>query len=290
MIAKRLGLSALLAVALSACSTARISQFDGFAAAGIKYTEAIPAVYDQAFETAVRTDSLVLRDGRPHFSQNDRLKEISVSNEKLATRFEILTALKVHAAELRAYFIALKALASSEAGSGLTQATKDLAANLGKLDDRITKLSVGSLPINDFIGQAVPLVVAQYKSSALNAELKDRAQSIERELNLQEAAISAIAAQMKSDVAVRLTAQDRDEIVIPYVRDGSLPSDWNEKRLQGFRRRLDLGVIDAAVSAAKNLRLSYVALVENRLDDGGLLLLIGDINKLIGLIEGIKGK
>lgn len=290
MVATRLGLSALLALALAACSSARVSQFDGFAAAGIKYADAIPAVYDQAFEAAVRTDSLVLREVRQKLPQKDRLAEIGESNKNLAARLEILTALKAHAAEFRAYFIALRALASSDVGSGLTQATKDLTASLGKLDSSITKLSVGKLPINDFIGQAVPLAVAQYKSAALNTELKERASTIEKELNLQEAALSAIAAQMKSDIGAQLTVQDRDEIVLPFVRDGTLPADWNEKRLQGFRRRLDLGVIDAAVSAAKNLRLSYIALAEDRLDDSGLSLLITDINKLIALAEGVKGK
>ena len=289
--AARVALCALLLLALSACGSARVSQFDGFAAAGIKFTDTLPAVYDQSFETSVRTDSLVLREMRQKLpAGKDRLDEIGRSNKNLADRLAILGDLKAHATGLRAYFVALKALATTDAASGLTQATKDLAAGLGKLDANIAKATVGGLSISSFLSQAVPLAVAQYQSAALNTELKERAAVIERELNLQEAALAALAATMKSDLGVQLAVQERDEIVLPYARDGSLAGDWNEKRLEGFRRRLDLGVVDAAVNAAANLRLSYVALVENRLDEGSMALLIADINKLIALVEGVKAK
>jgi hypothetical protein len=289
--AARVALCALLLLALSACGSARVSQFDGFAAAGIKFADTLPAVYDQSFETSVRTDSLILREARRNLPPGkDRLDEIGRSNKNLAARLAILGDLKAHAAGLRAYFVALKALATTDAASGLTQATKDLTASLGKLDQSITKATVGGLSINDFLGQAVPIAVAQYQSAALNAELKERAGAIERELNLQGAALSALAAAMKSELGAQLAVEERDEIVLPYARDGNLPGDWNEKRLQGFRRRLDLSVVDAAVNAAANLRLSYVALVENRLDEGSMALLITDVNQLIALVEGVKAK
>jgi hypothetical protein len=290
MIAMRLVLSSLLALTLAACGSARVSQFDSFAAAGVKFSEALPAVYDQSFEASVKSDSFVLLEARAKLPQADRARNLDTSNENLRARLAILTDLKTHSATLKAYFVALKALASSDEASGITQATKDLTATLGKLDSDITKKSIGKLPINEFIGQAVPIVVAQYKSSALNAELKERAGAIERELNLQEASLAALSKTMKSDLGVEWDIRDRDEIDIPFIKAPNLPSDWNEKRLQAFRRKLELGTVDAAASAARNLRLSYIALVENRLDESAMSLLVSDLNKLVTLLEGVKGK
>ena len=120
--------------------------------------------------------------------------------------------------------------------------------------------------------------------------MRERAAAIERELTLQAAALSAIAASMKADLGDQFEAQDRDEIVLPYVRNGTLPSDWEAKRLAAFRRRLNLAVIDAAANAARNLRLSYIALAENRLDDSAVALILSDLNKVAALLESVKGK
>lgn len=77
MPALRALVSACLIGLLGACSTARIAQFDGFAAAGIKYADTIPLVFDQSFETAVKTDSLVLLETRRHLpGQKERLAAI----------------------------------------------------------------------------------------------------------------------------------------------------------------------------------------------------------------------
>jgi hypothetical protein len=78
--------------------------------------------------------------------------------------------------------------------------------------------------------------------------------------------------------------------VLPYVRQGDLPADWNDRRLAAFKRRLEIAAVDSAATAATDLHLSFVALAENRLDDGTLALLIGDLDKLVTLVEGIKSK
>lgn len=48
--------------------------------------------------------------------------------------------------------------------------------------------------------------------------------------------------------------------------------------------------MDAAAGAATNLRLSYIALVEDRLDDGAVSLILSDLDKVVALLESIKGK
>jgi hypothetical protein len=286
----RLAGALLLALLAAGCSEARISQFNAFADAGIKYADLTPAVYDQAFENAVKTDTIVLTESRAKLSRDARLDAIEGSNANLATRFDLLAALKAHSANLRSYFIALKALAASDADSGITQATKSIAGSLAKLSDKIKNAQFGGVSIDSLLGQAVPVIVAKFKSAALEREMKERAPAIERELALQQAALSAISESMKADLETQFAAQDRDRIVLPYVRQGDLPADWNDRRLAAFKRRLEIAAVDSAATAATDLHLSFVALAENRLDDGTLALLIGDLDKLVTLVEGIKSK
>ena len=244
-----------------------MTQFSGFAAAGVKYADTVPAVFDQALEEAVKIDSLVLLESRATLGQQERIEAINESNANLRKRLEIFNALKEHANNLRAYFLAIKALSASDAKSGITQAARDAANSLAKVSGRIENLAMGKLPLKDFLGQAVPLAVTSFQSSALNAELKARANFIERELDLQQAALSAISASMRSDVETQMAGQDRDKIVLPYVRDEQIPDDWQETRLNFFKRRIELSAVDAAAKAARNVRLSFLALVENRLDE-----------------------
>ena len=92
-------------ISLSACAaqTARINQFDKFAQAGSKFADAVPPVLDEAFVTAVKTDSLVLLQARAGLSsQDDRLNAIDESTKSLSQQIAILSDLKRQASLLRA--------------------------------------------------------------------------------------------------------------------------------------------------------------------------------------------
>ncbi len=279
-----------IATSLLACGSARVGQFDRFAQAGIKFTDSVPPVLDEAFQTAVETDSLVLVESRKRLSsQDDRLNAIETSNKNLKQRILLLNDLKRHARLLRSYFLALRALARTDEASGISDVAKGLVGSLETLDKRIAAVNIGGLSVKDFVGESSSLAVAAFQSAALNRELKERASIIDHELDIMQASLRVISEAMKSDIEAQLEATNRDEIELPYVRDSALPSDWNARRLAAFKRQIKLSSIDTAVDAAENMRLSFVALVENRLDDTGIALLLQDIDRVITLTEGISG-
>lgn len=282
------------ATVLGACAagTARINQFEGFAQAGTRFADAVPPVLDEAFRLSVATDSLVLTQARVGLrSSEDRLKAIEQSNRNLAERIAILNDLKRQASLLGAYFVALQALAHADAeSSGMTEVANGIVGALGKLSPGIANAKIGGSPVSDFLAPVVSLTFTAFQSAALNRELKKNGAIIERQLNLQQAALTATADAMRAELEIHAVAADRDSIVLPFVRDGTLPSDWTQRRTDAFQRQTQLRSVDAAAKAAQSLRSSYVALVENRLDETNLAALQQDINGIVTVLEGIRGR
>lgn len=282
------------ATILGACAvgTARINQFEEFAQAGTRFADTVPPVLDEAFRVAVATDSLVLTQARVGLrSSEDRLKAIEQSNRNLAERIAILSDLKRQASLLGAYFVALQALAHTDAeSSGMTEVASGIVGALGKLSPRIASAKIGGSPVSDFLAPVVSLTFTAFQSAALNRELRKNGATIERQLDLQQAALTAIADAMRAEFEIHAVAADRDSIVLPYVRDGTLPSDWAQRRADAFQRQTQLRSVDAAAKAAQSLRSSYVALVENRLDETNLTALLLDINSIVTLLEGVRGR
>lgn len=279
---------ALALTVLGGCATgaARVGQFESLARAGIAFGEAIPAVLDEAFDAAVTTDSLVLTQARPGLNRQERLAAIGDSGKALSERLAILDSLKRHAGVLRSYFLALQALAQTTAGSsGLTAATDGLVGELGALHPRIAGARIGNLPIGDVTGPVVELALGAYQNAVLEGELRRNGPAIRRELELQERALRVIADQMKADLEAVHAAQDRDAIVLPFVRDGTLPADWAGRRAESLRRRVAFKSVDAAAAAAANLRQSFVAVAEDRFGEVQLAALISDVNRLLGFVE-----
>ena len=274
-----------LGLVASACATARVGQFDAFARAGIQFTDAVTPVVDEAFDTAVATDTLLLLRAREDLTDSmERLERLQNSDKVLRGRLQILNDVKRHAALLKSYFAAIRALAQTEEASSITTATQDLVSNLGELNGRIT---AGTPRVNDFLGQGVSVAISSFQSAALNRELQANADTIERELDLQRAVLTAIGDQMRADLESQFTAQYSQRVELPYSRDAVLSPDWGRRRMEAFRRQELLTSLDAAADAARSLRVAYLALVEDRLDATGIQSLFDDIRRIITLAENV---
>jgi hypothetical protein len=288
--AARCTLVAGLAGALSACATtqARIDQFETFAVAGVGFADAVPAVLDESFESTVETSSLVLREARPLLDQDTRLAELETQDSLLTERLAILTDIKRHARAVRAYFVALQTLAQSSAeSSGLTDVTRGVLERLGGLSPTIRTATVGGMEIGQLVAPAVELTVGQFRSIALEDELRRHATALERELALQQAALEAVAEAMRADLDAQAAAEDRDRIYLPYARSGALPADWGQRRLDSFRRQTRLTSVEAAAQAAETLRSSFVALVEGGLGDALLGALVQDVTAILTFTQSM---
>jgi hypothetical protein len=270
---------------LSGCASAKINQFSRFAELGSVYSEAVTGLTKEAGNVAIDADSAALMKARENLTPKERGDTIIEHNKLLRERIGLLRDLRRHTQLLRSYFLALAALARSDEPSGIGAASEDVVTSLGKMSDRIKQAKVGNLPVSEFTGAIAKITVAQFKSAALEKELRDRAPIIERELDLQQAA-----EQMRTDLEVLQAREEALDVVDPFrATKDSLPSDWTKRRKELLNTHISLDSVDAGAALARNLKLSFLALVENRLDLSDVEILFGDINEILTLIEDIQG-
>jgi hypothetical protein len=298
----------LTALSLSACTTARVNHFKEFAHAGTSYVNAANVAITEAGNAAIDADSIVLREARAQLAaaregmtqpvlvqtikqdSQELARRITTHNELLKERLQLLGDIQVHMLLMRNYFVALGALAQSDEPSSIGEAAKGTVNALGKVSDRIKNAKVGQLPIANFVEPVVTIVVAQFQRAALEKELNTRATMIANELDLQKAAMEAIASDMRDNLML-IQAQEEQNIVLnPYrLAVGPLPTNWSDKRKEFLKKNQVLQSVEAAATAANSLKMSFIALVENRLGSTDIEALLQDINRILTLIEAIRG-
>jgi hypothetical protein len=269
-------------------STARVNQFQQFAEAGMRYADSVGTLTEAAGKAAIDADSMVLAKTRPKDSEKRALK-ILEHNKLMKERLSLLGNVRRHALLLKSYFASLASLASSDAPSGIGTATEGLVDSMGQLSGKIKKSKVGDLSVSQFSGKVVTIAVANFRRAALEKELKARAPVLEQELDIQQAALRAIADQIKIDLQANLQQMESKEVVLPYRNSKSLSSSWSKKRYKILTTHISLASAEAAADAAKRLKLSFVALLENRFGMTEMQALIKDIDEIISLVEAVKG-
>jgi hypothetical protein len=298
---------ALSALILSSCTTARINHFKEFAQAGGQYADTVSVVYAQAGDAAIDADSLVLTKTRSTIVSaregltGDALKQQAAKDSKqlfddlnehnrlLKSRLEILSDLQKHLSLLKNYFVALSALAASQEPSGIGEAAKGTVDALGGISARIKKAKVGELPVGDFVQPVTTIVVSQFQRAALEKELNARSVVIANEIDLQKAALTAIARGMRDDLSSIEEAEQRGAVMAPYSSPANaLPDDWAATRKEFLKRTVKLDAVETAALAADRLKTSFIALVENRFDLADAEALVQDINRVATIIEGVQ--
>lgn len=287
--AGKLALLVLSTIVATSCGAGRVNHFADFSQAGTAYVKALGALIDQAGASAIETDSLLLVTDRDVFPAGERGQQIVARDDAMRQRLVVLATLKRHAQLLGSYFEALGALAGSRAPSGIGTTAAGVVKSLDTLHASIEHAKVGNLAVSSFIGGAVEIAVAHFQSSALEHELKTNARPIERELNLQEAALRAVAEILRVDLQVQLNQAETRDIVLPFGGTSPLPPGWTQRRKDILQASLATGSASAAADAAASLKLSFVALAEGRTHRVDVPAMIGDINNVLGLIEQIKG-
>ena len=97
----------------------------------------------------------------------------------------------------------------------------------------------------------------------------------------------AIGEQLRSDLEVVLAGLETTEIVRPFRGTRQLPRRWATSRREILKAAVSVESADAAADAATELKASFVKLVEDRLGISDLQSLIGDIDRVLELIESV---
>lgn len=277
------------AAVLAGCAT-RANKFKEFAKAGTRYADLQNEVILQAAAAAIDNDSLVLSGGRENLeSLEKRQAAITKNNNLIERRLELLEKVRQHGTLLRAYFDALGRLAETDAPRETAEAARRIGGAIETLDPGIKEAEVGGVKVAGLMGRAVDLAVSLEVSGALEGELKERASTIGREMDLQKAAMRAIAGQAKTDRKARINQIQFLNVDSPYAdSDGPLPADWMERRREVFMARFSSNSFDAAVQAAERLHGSFVALVEGRLEESDMPALLDEMDRHLAEIIKLR--
>ncbi len=278
----------VLGLAAAGCALSTdTARLDEVARAGIAYADKVPRLLDRAFELAAAVDSDSLVKARPGLSAEQRRKALREFDAAMAQRLEGYVAAKGHNDLLRSYFLALQALVEPEGRKGIGNAAKRLTAELGKLSPRVKKARMGDLSVGGLVEPAAEIAVASFRSVTLRREFEARGATIERELAVQEALITALAQQVRADRKALSVRFRNDEVMEPYVSAARLPKTWPAKRLRSLRDSGDLETARAAQQAIRSLRSAYVEAIEGRLDAARAAELATTVEGFVELVSGL---
>lgn len=276
-----------LLLALTGCVTARLNQFHNLAQAGVTYVTASQTVIQDAGTAAVNTDSALLIKERPSLDQSQWMVLVTKSDTLLKQRLQVLQLISAHGKLLQAYFEALESLSDPKAPNSVGTAAQGVYDSLAKMSPTLKNATMGSTSVSSFIPTVIAPVVATFKVHALNEELKARSNAIANELALQEAAFSAIEAELKTDTQEQQNFRETDSIN-QFATAPALPAEWASQRLTLLSTPAAVASADAASKAAAQLRSAFTAVVENRLDSAGFASLMSDISNMLTIAQSIQ--
>jgi hypothetical protein len=270
------------------CGTARVNQFRQFSVAGVAYADAVGPLTEAAALAVVDVDSDVLMQTHGDLPRAERRQAVLRQNAEAMRRVAVLADIARQARLLRSYFVALGGLAESDAPSEIGTAAQSVFKNLDQVSERVRAATVGDQPVDQFMGQAVPIVVAEFRRAALERELRARAETLWAYLEIQEAAIRAVAETLRDDLRGSLNARETREVVQPFLGD-KLPKGWRKTRREVLTSRVQVASADAAARAAGHLKVAFVALVEGRFRASDFQALLEDIGRILTVVESIEG-
>jgi hypothetical protein len=283
------GVVGVTLLALAGCATARLNQFRGFSQAGAAYVKASETFIAEAGDAAIRGDSAVLARARADLTPAERRRQVLESNRMLRERLLVLRQIGAHARLLRDYFEVLGAMADSKSPETLAVAARSAFEAVAQLSPAIQDARIGNSAVAPAIPPVVSMVVARFRVKALEAELKQRAALVERELALQEAALSVLAREIATDLTVALNLAESREVNEPFATAADLPKDWTSRRLDVLNAQAASRSAGAAAEAARKLRESFARLVANQWDEASLSGLLADVNAVVELATRMKG-
>jgi hypothetical protein len=280
--------SILIALALTfsnGCDSERLDQFVSFATAGSQYAQALHKVIADAGSAMIASDSatlLVIRKqaggGDPNaVTQNDRLLETYLDN---------LQKIDTHASLLGSYFSAISNLTNGKAASNTATAATGLLDSINNFNPQIEKIAFAGKNIKDFVSPGTNLVVTHFEVKILDEQLHKAAPTIDQALALQEAAVTAIAEQMKAALGASLEVRESTDVIVPYVNGP--PANWNSNRESFLRVKVTIDSVDHARTAISHLRLAFKQLLENPRTSIDLSTLLGEIGKMAGYASALE--
>jgi hypothetical protein len=281
--------STLLLAVLSGCGTPPPAQFEAVAQSGEKFAGSVPPLLDTALSEAIAADSGTLIMEHGSASEEARKTALLEANSAYRERRKIFADVSTHARLLKAYFVAMAALASTSGNGAIGGAAQILVDEMGDLSPAIRNFEIGGRRVASIAGSVAPLVVADLRSAALERELRTNGDAVVGAIELQRAFLEAVASELDAQLAAEQQDQEFQSVTLPYLADGPLPSDWAQLRATALQQSPSVSTLTTAASTAESLKISFIAMAEGSTSEGLFVQLQDDADDLAALVHAIAG-
>ncbi len=282
----------IAAFALSSCAGAqRVDNASDVAKQGVKFTQTLPAFYDEYFRLAINADSATLitarelSGGAPGKLQD----QLEKADEDLKRTGALVRGLTEHAYLLRNYFAEIQRLTGEDVGQGVGAATAALVGEIGRVRSDFGRQSPLGVPVAKVAQPVGNFVVVELKNKALKRELEDHGETIDRELAVQEAILNKLGRSMVSDSEAWMTGALINPVYEQY-RDKSKPLGlgWYRKRERYLTNVSALESAQQAEQAMKALRVAWRELAGGGPEGSTVVRLIGHVDATIAMVSALK--
>ncbi len=284
---KKLLITCLVLITASGCTSNKLTKFDAFTTAGQTFSSSVLTLTTEASNVAIDTDSQILIRTQNSLSAEKRGEIYSAQTKALKDLLEDMSKFRQHTTLLNNYFTLLGTLITTDEPEQIGTSIDGLITNLQSLSPALTNATVGNAPVNSFLINLGNIAIANHQNEFLQAELERNSITIEKELDLQQAYLTALSEDLAADFKALIKARELNEIAIPYA-DGKLPKNWLQTRRSLLSTTLMTEALDNASVAATALHDTFVLIIEGKASSIDISLLTNDVNKIIDLIELVK--
>lgn len=269
---RRLALLLATAAVLSTtgCDTGRLAQFGALASTGTAYVTSFHAFTQSAGDAFLAADSASMIAARnvagPQLvaaNSATYAKSLLAEDTQMRRYLATLQTLDRQATLLGQYFAAITAITSGKASAATLTSVDTCVDALNKLNPEVESASLGGRNVKDFLGPTVPLVVTHFEVRALETSLRRSAPTIQRALDLQEAAVKALAAQQNDSLALTLQSDETSRVIAPYTSNAPLPASWASDRAAFLKDSASLDSSHGLTDTIDELRKSFARLVSD---------------------------
>jgi hypothetical protein len=278
---------ALVSAGLTACGTPPPAQFESVAQSGEKFAQSVPPLLDTALNEAISANSATLIMEHGTASQDARRTALLEANSAYRERQKIFADVSAHARLLKAYFVAMAALANTSGDSAIGGAAESLVNQMGALSPAISSFEIGGRSVASVTGAVAPVVVADFQSAALEEELRKNGDAVVSAIELQRAFLQAVAGDLEDQLQAGQQDQEFKSVIEPYLASGPLPADWAQLRATALQQSPSVATLTTAASTAENLKISFIAMAEGNTSGGLFAQLQNDANNLAALVQAI---
>ncbi|HVG08231.1 MAG TPA: hypothetical protein VNM67_11035 [Thermoanaerobaculia bacterium] len=289
--AARLLLPYLLLAALTGCATAKVPQFQAFAAAGTAYTQAVTGLITQVGNSAVDANSVKLLQSRALAPV--ALSDIQKQDQDMRAYLAELNRIQLQTTLLGNYFQALAGLAASSAPQSFAAEVQSVATTLGGVTQEVrgTGIAQSTQAEAAAAGSVGNLVVKEIQGRELQRELEARKETIAQILQLQQTLLAALSSQAAANARFT-SAQDYDQqVVAPLVAgqvNAATQKGWMSERYSLLSQPELVAQVNTAAQAARDLQQAWNKLLTNDLTVAEVQAIADDLAPVLASLDALK--